>query len=162
MFAYLMAFATLHPDAHTDLLSAGGAVIAAVLLASLPAHELLHAAAFRVAGVPACEIRFGIERRTLSPYAHTPATMTARGYRLTLLTPGVILGILPAAGGLIAASNLLAALGMFQLIGATADAYVLWLMRKLPAGALVRDHTSLLGCELAHNPGRSAPDMAQT
>jgi len=162
MFLYLLAFAKLHPDVHTDLLSAGGAMIGAAVLASLLAHELLHAAGFLLAGVPASEIRFGIERRTLSPYAHTPAQMPARGYRLALMAPGVILGVLPAAAGLITGSNLLAALGMFQLIGATGDMYVLWLMRKLPADALVCDHPTLLGCELAHNPGRSAPDMTQT
>ena len=76
-------------------------VLGLVYLASIPVHEGLHAFAMRAAaGVPWRSITFGAKLRAGAVYVHTDAPMTVRAYRIVLLTPVVVQGLLPAVVGL--------------------------------------------------------------
>jgi hypothetical protein len=75
----------------------------AVLIAGLILHELIHGVTWKLAGrKPWSAIRFGIDRRTFSPYAHCAEPLPAGVYRLGTLLPGVLTGLVPALAGLVA------------------------------------------------------------
>jgi hypothetical protein len=131
------------------------------------AHEALHAVAWRWAGrLPFGTIRLGLQRKTLTPYAHCAAPMPARAYRIGAAVPGVVLGLAPAAVGLAVGDGGVFLFGLLFTVAAGGDALVLWLLRDVPADRLVEDHPTRAGCyvlapgEEAGKPG-SAPPTAE-
>lgn len=119
------------------------------LLASLAAHEGLHALGFRRGG--AKKISFGVQWKYLAPYTHTDEVISARSYRRALLLPGLLLGVLPLVLGLVLASPPMFLLGLVQVIGASGDIYVWWLLRGTPGETPVLDHPDEVGCMLAES-----------
>jgi hypothetical protein len=129
------------------------------LIGSIAAHELLHGVGFRMFGkVPWREIRFGVRWRVLIAYAHTPVAMRARGYRWSAALPGIVLGLVPAAAGMLLAIPELAMYGALMLAGAGGDATVLRMIRYLPPDALVQDHSVRCGCAVVEG---ASPDPSQ-
>ncbi len=57
-----------------------------------------------------------------------------------------MLGILPAAAGLVTGNPWVMFFGIFFLLAASGDAVILWLLRGVPANALVEDHPTRAGC----------------
>lgn len=120
-----------------------------VILSSIIVHEALHGIGFRYfGGVPRSAIRFGVNWKTLTPFAGTSAVMPARGYRWSVALPGLVLGLVPVLWALVTASGIWAAFGAFMIAGAGGDAAALWAMRRVPARALVRDAEARVGCQL--------------
>ena len=75
-----------------------------VLLAlfSIFIHELIHAiffAAFSENGW--CDVKIGILWRKLTPYAHCRKPLLVFQYRIALLMPGIILGLVPMIAGMV-------------------------------------------------------------
>jgi hypothetical protein len=123
------------------------------LLGGIVAHELLHAATWMLTGtVPRRSIRFGIQWKTVTPYAHCSVPMPARAYRVGAAVPGVLLGLLPAAIGLVAGDAAWMLYGTFFTIAAAGDAIVLWVLRGIPGTALVEDHPTRAGCYVYDPP----------
>jgi Putative zincin peptidase len=117
------------------------------LLLLVVAHEAFHAVGWIVfGGVPISEMRFGIDRKTLSPYAHARTPMMARGYRIGAALPGIVTGILPTVIGTLMGNGWLAFLGAFMVAGAVGDLLVLWAIRNVPSEARVVDHPKNAGC----------------
>lgn len=111
------------------------------------AHEVVHAVGWMVfGGVPPAEIRFGLDRATLSPYAHARTAMPATGYRIGAALPLLLTGILPWLAALLLGSPPLAALSAVLISAAIGDLYVLWVIREVPGGAQVLDHPAQAGC----------------
>ena len=79
--------ALIEPFWRFFLLFAGGVVV----------HEALHGIAWRLAGAAPGSVRFGFQWKTLTPYAHSTAAMSARAYRIGAVTPGLVLGLVPGA-----------------------------------------------------------------
>jgi hypothetical protein len=121
----------------------------AVLAAGVPAHELVHAAAFAVAGVPLRAIGFGFNRRRLYLYCRCRAVVQLRTYRFALLAPfaatiaggGVALALLPRFDLALAVGTLLA--------GCAGDLLMVSCLRPFAAGSRVRDHPTELGCTVS-------------
>ncbi len=110
-------------------------------------HELLHAVGWMLAGRFSWRhIAFGLDRRTLSPYAHARVAMPVSAYRVGVVLPGIITGLLPVVIGLLARSGPLTLWGAFMLSSAVGDLIVLWVIRALPGTARVIDHPSKAGC----------------
>lgn len=109
-------------------------------------HEMLHALAWRAAGVPRGHVRLGFSWRALTPYAHADVPMPARTYRIGAVTPGVVLGLVPLALATLRDGPLVFWFGLLFTVAAGGDALILWLLRGVPPEALVQDHPSRAGC----------------
>jgi hypothetical protein len=131
-----------------------GSVLAAilvvpVLVASFYLHELLHGLGFVLVGrVPRSEVKIGFSRKALSPYAHCPVAMTASAYKVALVLPGFLLGVVPALIGIGLGVGWLTMYGMMMAVAALGDAQIAWLMRRLPGSTRVIDHPEEAGCEV--------------
>lgn len=112
-------------------------------------HELLHAVGFViVGGVPGTAVKFGFSWKGLAPYAHCRIPIDIRAYRIATALPGLLLGLLPGAWGVINGSLLLTLFGTLMLIAAGGDFAVLLAIRRVPTHSLVQDHPSLAGCQV--------------
>jgi hypothetical protein len=135
-------------------------VLIPLFLALVVVHEGLHAAGFLgFAHVRREDIRFGINWKALSPYAHCRAAVRAGAYKLSVALPGFVLGIVPSVTGLLTGNAWLALWGFFMVIAAAGDVAILWAIRRVPRDATVLDHPSRAGCQvLAQRP---ADEMAE-
>ena len=153
------AHALLHGSFETEgafWLVAGGIFLAGIVL-----HEGVHALGYRwFGGVPWRSIRFGVMWKALMPYAHAAEPMRASGYRVAVVLPGLVTGLLPLAAGLAAGSPLLTAAGGMLLGAAAGDWVVLWAIRGVQGTALVQDHPSEVGAEVL-DEGRPGLDSNQ-
>lgn len=117
------------------------------ILIGVPAHELLHAAGWVVfSEATHRDIRLGFQWKTLTPYAHLKIPITAFGYRMGTLLPGLALGFLPYLAGLITGSGWICMVGLFFVFAAGGDLLTLWIIRGLRNSDLVQDHPSRVGC----------------
>lgn len=136
---------------------------AAVFLAGVVVHEAIHGVAWKLAsGKPWRALRFGVQLKTLTPYAHCTEPMSARAYRTGAAAPGVALGLAPVLLALVTGDGALAAFGLFFTLAAGGDALVLWLLRGVAPGRLVADHPTLAGCLVLAStsaPGHAGPSL---
>jgi hypothetical protein len=117
-----------------------------IFLGGVLAHEALHGIAWRLAGAKRGSVSLGFQLKTLTPYAHSDAPMSARAYRIGAVTPGLVLGAIPAVVGLALGASAVFWFGLFFTLAAGGDALILWLLRGVPGDRLVRDHPSKPGC----------------
>jgi len=126
---------------------AQGGLLLLLMVVAIAVHEGLHALAWMLAGdVKFNEIRFGFDARNLAPYAHARTDMTARAYRVGVLIPGIVLGVIPSVVGIATGDGLMTLFGAIMLSAAIGDMYVFWIIREVPGDAQVRDHPSQAGC----------------
>lgn len=122
-------------------------VLFGALVAGVLAHEGLHALAWRLAAtLPPGAVRLGFNWKALTPYAHCSAPMPARAYRIGAVTPGVALGLAPAAAALATGSGALLTFALLFTLAAGGDALIVLLLRGVPPAALVTDHPTRAGC----------------
>lgn len=127
------------------------------LIVLVVVHEGLHALGFLASGVVRRDhLRFGIDKKTLSPYAGCTAPMPARAYRVSGSLPGFVLGILPVVVGFLSGSGTFVAAGWFMTAAAGGDLAALWAMRRVPGDVWVEDHPSRVGCRTVPAPARVA------
>ena len=120
-------------------------------------HEAIHGVTWMVAGRKSLKtIRFGINIRALTPYAHCNEPLTIGVYRLGTLMPGLLLGIVPYLFGLLSGNGGIMLFGLLFTVAAGGDALVLWIIRKEKPDRLVLDHPTRVGCLIAEesNPGK--------
>lgn len=118
------------------------AFVATVLL-----HEGVHGLTWTLAGgLELSEIKYGVIWKALAPYAHPKVPLPAWVYRLGVAMPGLLLGLLPAAIGLVLGDSILAGWGALLLSFGAGDLLVLLAISSVPAATLVRDHPSRFGC----------------
>lgn len=124
-----------------------GILFLALLIASFVVHELIHGLTWMWFGKKNFSaIKFGIQWKTLTPYAHLKEPIDVTIYRLGGLMPGFILGILPFALSLIIGNNSLLWFSIIQTVAASGDWLILWILRNVKSGTLVEDHPSRAGC----------------
>lgn len=117
------------------------------LLIGVPLHEFLHALGWVYFGKKSFkEIKFGFQWKTITPYAHLTVPVSAWGYRMGTVLPGLVLGLLPYLAGLISGNGWLGALGLFFIFAAGGDLLALWIIRKVKNQTVVIDHPSQVGC----------------
>ena len=121
----------------------------AIAVVLIVAHEMIHGLTWRlVSGADKDAVEFGIQWKTITPYAHVNAPMKVRDYRLGTIMPGMLTGLLPLIIGLAIGNPVVLVFGMYMTAAAGGDLLILWLLRKDPADALVEDHPDLAGCYL--------------
>lgn len=138
-------------DALGDVLRQPGGWMGAVAVVAVSAvvHEGLHGLAWRTAArVPWRSIAVRPTWRGLGFVARANVPMPARAYRAGMVLPAVVMGIMPVVLGSFAAVGLVVVWGLFFLFECFPDIAVLLAMRKVPAGAWVRDHPMELGCRV--------------
>ncbi|HKJ69871.1 MAG TPA: DUF3267 domain-containing protein, partial [bacterium] len=127
-----------------------------ILLGGIITHEALHAFAWLlVAKNQWRAIKFGIHLTALSPYAHCTEPMPVGSYRITVILPGVLLGAVPLMIGMLLGNGPVILFGFLFTLSAGGDALVLWRIRNIPPGTLVRDHPDRAGCVVIREPGKS-------
>ena len=118
-----------------------------VIILFIIAHEIIHAIGWIVFGrFSPKHINFGIDRATLSPYAHAKIPMSANAYRIGAALPGIITGVFPIIYGLQTSNGAITLLGAFMTSSAVGDIYVLWVIREVKSDAIILDHPSQAGC----------------
>lgn len=112
-------------------------------------HEGVHALAWKMAAsIKWSDFKFGVLWKVLTPYAHATVPMSARAYRTGAIAPFLTLGVAPWLVGMAIGSVSLALFGALGALAAAGDLLIIWLVRKVPPGALLADHPSDLGCVL--------------
>ncbi|MDB9528969.1 DUF3267 domain-containing protein [Oscillatoria sp. CS-180] len=110
-------------------------------------HELIHGLAWKFFGnKPSNVIKYGVAWKVLTPYAHCQETIDVGAYKLGVVMPGVLLGLVPALLGILTSNSLLLTFGLFFTLAAGGDILILWLLRNVEAGVLVEDHPTRMGC----------------
>lgn len=132
-----------------ELSFSGTLTLLLVFALSILVHELLHAVGFwLVGGAPLHQIHFGFNWAGLAPFAHCPVPLRASAYRLTVLLPGLVLGVIPGLLGVAMRLPLLVMWSTLMLLAAGGDAAVLWAVRQVPGSRWVQDHPSKPGCRV--------------
>jgi hypothetical protein len=140
----LLVYGLLHPVQIGEWFSLTSVVYLIVLII---VHEGIHAIAWKYAsGLPWSQFKFGIDKKSLSPYCHATAPMDVRAYRIGGGAPLVLVGILPYVISLLNGSSQLAFLSAVMISAAVGDIFVLWTLRNVPDDALCVDHPSQAGC----------------
>jgi hypothetical protein len=119
----------------------------ALVLASIVVHELIHGLTWMGWGKkPFSALKFGVQWKTLTPYAYLKGPVDVKVYRLGGFMPGLVLGLLPFILSLALGNGALLWFSIFQTAAASGDWLILWLLRNLKGGTLVEDHPSRAGC----------------
>ena len=96
--------------------------------------------------VPKNKIKFGIILKYLTPYAYCSQVIPISTYRIALLLPTIILGVIPIISGFLFKNFLSLLIGDFMFIGGFGDLLIIWNTRKLKKGTRVLDHDKKVGC----------------
>lgn len=119
------------------------------LTPAIAVHEALHGVGFwRFGQVGWQAIHFGCHWRRLMPFARCRVPLQVAAYRRAVLLPGLVLGVIPAAVGIVVGNGWLMLWGGLMLVAAAGDIAVWWAVRRLPAATLVLDHPTKIGCEI--------------
>lgn len=110
-------------------------------------HEFVHGIAFIGIGkAKLSDVKFGVLWKSMTPYAHCKIPLSIRAYKVSLLLPAIVTGIIPLIIGLSMESLLTVIVAAFLTTAGIGD----WMMyRKLqpfPSNATVIDHPSEIGC----------------
>jgi hypothetical protein len=117
-----------------------------ITLVAIIIHELIHALLFGLLSRDGFRsIRFGIDRKTLSPYCHPTGYMKVWDYRIGALAPMAVLGILPTIISFWNGNFAYMVFGFLFTIAAGGDIISVWLTRHLSGGDIIKDHSSKLG-----------------
>lgn len=118
-----------------------------IFVVGIVLHELIHAISWvTFAKIPFSKIKFGFNVRSLSPYAHCGEAVTAKVYRIALLTPAIILGFIPITISYVSGSVWFFVTGLLFTVTACGDFLIFWLIRKVRNDQLVADHPERAGC----------------
>jgi hypothetical protein len=124
-------------------------VFVAAYIVGLLLHELIHALAMiLISGASFSDIHFGFNKRYLSPYTHCNKIVPVRGFRIGLLLPVLITGLLPLIIGIGTNILLITIIGGLLTAGGMGDIIGFCYLVKLPGDALIRDYRYELGCEV--------------
>jgi hypothetical protein len=124
-------------------------IFLAAYIAGLMLHELIHALAMRmISGVSFSNIQFGFNKRYLSPYTYCNKIVPVRGFRIGLLLPVLITGVLPMIIGIATNTLVITLIGGLLTASGVGDIIGFCHLVKLPGDALLYDYRYALGCEV--------------
>ena len=129
-----------------------------IYLVGVVIHELIHgffAMKFSKQGMKS--IKFGIYWKLLTPYCHCKEPLTASHYRIVLLAPLLILGIIPTIIGLIIGHSGIYGFGLLFILAAGGDLIIFWKLRNENKSTLVLDSPDKCGC-VVYESGESFED----
>ena len=122
-------------------------ILIVVVLLGVVVHELIHGITWVIFGrKPFSAIKFGVQWKTLTPYAHLKEPVEVNAYRMGAFMPGFILGILPYFLSIVLGDGNLFWFSLVHTSAAGGDWLILWLIQSVKAGRLVEDHPTNAGC----------------
>ena len=128
-----------------------GYIFLIISIVGLIIHELIHGLSWQLIGNNTSNsVKYGIDWKTLTPYAHLKKPIQARSYCWGIAMPGLLLGILPAFFSILLGNGWLLSFGILFTLVAGGDMLVLLLLRKVKAETLVKDHPKRIGCYIIH------------
>jgi hypothetical protein len=110
-------------------------------------HELIHGltwACYATQGLRS--IRFGITWKMLTPYCHCKEPLRMHAYRLGVVMPGIVLGLLPQLYAFVTGNIGVFVFGFVFTVAAGGDFLMLWMLRKEKGESWVEDHQEKIGC----------------
>lgn len=121
-------------------------LILAVLL-GVAIHELIHGIGWVLFGRKRfSSIGFGVQWKTITPYAHLKEPVEVHAYQVGAFLPGFLLGVLVYLWSLVSGRGDSFWFSLIHTSAAGGDWLILWLLRHLKAGTLVEDHPTNAGC----------------
>ena len=113
---------------------------------SILLHELIHAAVFALfAKNKWSSIKIGVLWKYMTPYAHCSEPLRKKEYALALVSPGVILGVIPLCFAFLNGHTLTLLYGLIMLFAAIGDFIVLAMLSRVPKDKKILDHKSKVG-----------------
>lgn len=118
------------------------------LVAGMVFHELLHALIISLAAPSGWQaVKFGF-LNWMTPYCHCTEPISASAYRLVLLFPFILLGLLPWGWGLCSGIIELTIWGAIFISAAGGDLLIFFLIRDLSGRTLIQDHPRKVGVKI--------------
>ncbi len=117
-----------------------------ILVVGIVIHELLHGLTWGIFAKKGLKsIHFGINWKYLTPYCHCGEPLKVKQYRLGVVMPLFILGILPFLVSLLLGNGYWFFFSLFFTWSAGGDIIGLWMLRKIKPDQLVSDHPEKMG-----------------
>lgn len=130
--------------------------IAAFVVGTL-LHEALHGLGHMLGEASWDDVEFGMHWGALTPFAQCLVPARARDYRVAVALPGIVLGVVPLAVGLITGLWLVTFFAFLMLVAAAGDVLVLFILRPVPSDMWVQDHPTAVGCLVVAPAGAANP-----
>ena len=116
------------------------------LLIGIVVHEALHGIVWAIAsGRPLSSMTYGIQWKTLTPYAHSRHPMPVGAYRAGGIAPFIGTAVLPALYAMWNGNGTVLAGTLFFGTVCGGDLMALWLLRRARTDDLVKDHDARAG-----------------
>ncbi|WP_297983987.1 DUF3267 domain-containing protein [uncultured Chryseobacterium sp.] len=110
-------------------------------------HELVHGVFFaKFAEHGWKSVKFGVLWKMLTPYAHCKEPLKIKHYKIAVLAPLVLVGLLPALVGVILGDAILTIFGILMSGSAAGDIMIYNIIKKENPEDYVQDHPSEAGC----------------
>lgn len=114
------------------------------LILAIILHELLHALAFVLLGNGNLKsIEFGI--KDFNPYCHYKEKLKVKYYKIATLLPLIVLGVICFIIGLLINELILTLFAVTQMLCASGDLIIVYLLRNVKSDALAEDHPCAIG-----------------
>ncbi len=120
-----------------------------IYLIGVVIHELIHgifAIIFSKQGMKS--VKFGISWKFLTPYCHCKEALLVKDYRIVVLAPLIILGIIPTIIGLVTGHNFIYSFGIIFILAAGGDLLIIWKIRNESSNSFALDCSDKCGCDI--------------
>ncbi|WP_366248054.1 DUF3267 domain-containing protein [Terribacillus aidingensis] len=109
-------------------------------------HELLHGFGFIVFGKAKLrQIKYGISWKDGAAYAHCMIPIKVSAYRVALLLPVILTGLIPLVISFIIGNGVLLTVSVILTAGGIGDWLIFRSLRKYKASQFVKDHPTKVG-----------------
>lgn len=109
-------------------------------------HEMLHGVGFIIFGkVKPSEVKYGFSWKYGVAYAHCVIPIKISAYRISLLLPVVLTGLLPLVISYIIGNGVLLTVSVILTAGGIGDWLIFRSLRKYKASQYVKDHPTKVG-----------------
>ena len=115
-------------------------------LISILLHELIHALVFVIFSKRKLKsVKIGVLWKHLTPYTHCKEPMSKYKYALALISPFIVLGLIPIILSFYLSSTIILFYGLIMIFAASGDLLILSYLSKVKSDKLVLDHESKVG-----------------
>jgi len=124
-----------------------------VIIIGIFVHELLHIIPLLIISkVEIKQLKAGINWYNFTPYIHCKHPVLLKEYRISTLTPALIMGIFPILISIAINNVYLLFFGLIFLVTSGSDIFSIWKTRKIKGSYFAADHHELAGCKIFENP----------
>ncbi|MFP7170684.1 DUF3267 domain-containing protein [Terribacillus sp. 7520-G] len=145
LFAATFSYLLIHGfEFHISL--SGIAVIFLLTIIGIILHELLHGVGFVVFGhVKPNQVKYGFSMKDGAAYAHCMTPITLRAYRMALLLPVILTGLVPLLFSYMTGNGILLTVSVILTAGGVGDWIIFRSLTKYEARQFVMDHPTEVG-----------------